>query len=369
MSKFGLRKTWFQVHKWIGLILAVLIIPISLTGAALVWHDALDRALHAERYAVSGTTLLPIPAYAGAASARLADGERLQGVSLPDSAGDPVTVTASKPGEGRPQRVTFYLDPPTGTVLASGRSGEGALQVMHRLHGSLMVPGAGRKIVGWVGIAMLISSISGLWLWWPLVGSIRRGLRWKRHRNFDTNLHHQLGFWISLPLFVLSLTGVWISFPQWFAGFDSAQSERGPAGGPGRFAPPLALPLTAVAPAIDAAEKAAGGEAIAIAWPTGQAREWTVSLKPARGEAATVKVDAGNLSAKVLPAEGDRPETLARLMRRIHDGNGMPVVWQIVVFLGGILPAALAVTGTIMWWRARRWRGELSARQTARAGA
>ncbi|MGZ8347613.1 MAG: PepSY domain-containing protein, partial [Allosphingosinicella sp.] len=55
---FRLRSLWLQVHKWIGLLLAVLIIPISLTGSALVWHDWLDETLHPGRYAVSGAPAL-----------------------------------------------------------------------------------------------------------------------------------------------------------------------------------------------------------------------------------------------------------------------------------------------------------------------
>ena len=50
-------------------------------------------------------------------------------------------------------------------------------------------------------------------------------------------------------------------------------------------------------------------------------------------------------------------------MRRLHDGDGMGPVWQAIIFIGGILPAALAVTGIIMWWRARNWRRELATRQ------
>jgi uncharacterized iron-regulated membrane protein len=34
----------------------------------------------------------------------------------------------------------------------------------------------------------------------------------------------------------------------------------------------------------------------------------------------------------------------------------MPLLWQVVIFLGGILPAALAVTGILMWLRMRRRR-------------
>ena len=32
-TKKQLRALWLQVHKWIGLLLAVLIIPISVTGS------------------------------------------------------------------------------------------------------------------------------------------------------------------------------------------------------------------------------------------------------------------------------------------------------------------------------------------------
>lgn len=368
MSKVAMRNAWFQVHKWIGLLLAILIIPISLTGSALVWHDPLERVLHPERFAVSGPDVMPVASYASSAMAVLDEGEKLQRITMPEEAGDPVTATAVKPGKGRPQRLTVYLDPPTGGVLGTARGGEGVIQVMHRLHGSLMVPGIGRQIVGWVGVAMLVSSISGLWLWWPLVGSLRRGVRWKRHRNFDTNLHHQLGFWISLPLFILSATGVWISFPQWFAGFETQSAPQGPGGGPGRFAAPLTVPQGTLASAVASAEKAGAGTASEVSWPTEQKAEWGIKLKQPGGVPANVSVATSDLAA-VVKSTGEEPETVARLMRRIHDGNGFPFLWQLVVFLGGILPAILAVTGIIMWWRARGWRGALEQRRAARPTA
>ena len=73
MAKTGkkqLRALWLQVHKWIGLMLAVLIIPISLTGSALVWHDWLDAKLEPQRHAALGPAALPPSAYAAAADRR-----------------------------------------------------------------------------------------------------------------------------------------------------------------------------------------------------------------------------------------------------------------------------------------------------------
>jgi hypothetical protein len=84
-----------------------------------------------------------------------------------------------------------------------------------------------------------------------------------------------------------------------------------------------------------------------------------------RGPPAEVKVaDAGALAS---PPEPPRPETLARTMRRWHDGTDMGLVWQVVIFLGGIIPALLSITGLIIWWRARRARRRVQALMPATA--
>ena len=48
-------------------------------------------------------------------------------------------------------------------------------------------------------------------------------------------------------------------------------------------------------------------------------------------------------------------------MRRIHDGTDTGVVWQVIVFLGGLIPAGLAITGVMMWLRGRKVRGSVRA--------
>ena len=64
-----LRRLWLDVHLWLGVGLMVVLIPLSVSGSILVWHDALDRALYADRYAVSGPEASqPIGAYAAAAA-------------------------------------------------------------------------------------------------------------------------------------------------------------------------------------------------------------------------------------------------------------------------------------------------------------
>jgi uncharacterized iron-regulated membrane protein len=360
MSKLALRRAWFQVHKWIGLILAILIIPISLTGSALVWDEALDHGLNPQRYAVSGGTLIDPDLYVAAARGSLKPTDSIVSIALPDG-DDPVVVTASSPGKSisGPPRNMVYLDPPTARVLDVANNRSGVLRVFHMIHGSLMLPGAGRAIVGWIGVAMMVSCFTGLWLWWPTVGKWVRGLRWRRHRNLDTNLHHLMGFWIALPLFVLSLTGAWISFPQVFGPLTGAAPQRG---GMDRAAmaraKPLAVTRLTLDTAIDSAQATVSGNVRQITFPTDLKPEWKIVL--AGNPQPSVTVDDMTGTAK---AGRIMPEDTSRLMRRIHDGTRMGLLWQTILFLSGILPAILAITGIIMWWRARKWRGDLKARQ------
>ena len=360
------KKLWFQIHKWIGILLAILIVPISLTGSALVWHDWLDEALNPARYAVTtGTAPQPVVAYAASAAAALRPGERIATIRYPEGEG-PVMVSAARepdPAAGpgaRPVRTTLWLDPADGRVLDRAASNEGAVRFLHVLHGSLTVPGVGRQIVGWVGVAMLISSLTGLWLWWPLRGRWTRGLRWKRQNSTSANLHHQSGFWIVIPLAMLSFTGVWISFPQFFGPLVGASA---PQGGGRQSARPLATTALSPAAAVAAAGAHSTGPLVSVTWPTDKAPEWKVAFQRDGGPA---EVEVNDSTGAVTPPKPPRPEPIARTMRRWHDGTGMGPVWQVVIFIGGIIPAVLAVTGIIMWLRSRGWRAQVARRKKSK---
>ncbi len=341
MTKPGMRRAWFQLHKWIGLILAILIIPLSLTGAALVWDEALEHGLNPQRYAVTGGNAIDVQAYVDAARAVLASGERIATIGR-DDAGPVAARQAGQRAAGPPARTTLWLDPPSARVRDHASGSSGLIRGMHQIHGSLMIPGIGRAVVGWIGVAMTLSCFTGLWLWWPTVGKWVRGLRWRRHRNLDTNLHHLTGFWVALPLFMLSLTGMWISFPGIFGGG---------------------------APRLDVDSVIAGAQVLApddwqqITRPTDRKPVWSVSFSDIPN---TVTIDDATGTAGIASAP---PETTARLMRRLLDGTRMGAVWQTIMFLGGLIPALLAVTGIIMWWRARGWKAQVSARKAARGAA
>jgi len=369
VNKIALRRTWFQVHKWLGLVLGLLIIPLSLSGSALVWDGWLDETLHPARHAASlGTPALPAAAYAEAALRGAAPGERISSLRYPEREGAIVAILSGEPKSraGRPPRTQVWLDPASAREIERADADAGILRVLHVLHGSLMVPGFGRQIVGWIGVAMLISSLTGLWLWWPPTGSFGRGLRWRRQNSTNANIHHQTGFWIAIPLAMLSFTGAWISFPAFFANISGDKAPGGADKARAARARPLAEPVLGADAALGAARPLATGNLVTITWPTDRAPEWKITFSREGGNA---EVEVDDASGRAEPSGPPRPETVARKMRRWHDGNGMGPIWQIIIFLGGTAPAVLAVTGSMMWLRSRGWRARLKERRNRPARA
>ena len=173
------------------------------------------------------------------------------------------------------------------------------------------------------------------------------------------------GFWIAIPLAMLSFTGAWISFPAFFG----RDFRAVPAGGRRRS---RSRPAGTSARGdryecrrgAGRGSAARAGHVVSIAWPTDQAPEWKIGFAR-QGGPAEVKIE--DASGTVTPPKPPQPETLARTMRRWHDGTGMGPVWQIIIFLGGIAPALLAITGIIMWLRSRGWRAEAPQRSGGRA--
>ena len=269
---------------------------------------------------------------------------------------------------GRPRTLTVWIDPPTGRLLGMAEPGREFVAFMHQLHGNLLVPGAGRKVVGWLGWAMFSSCVTGLWLWWPRHGGFLSGLRWRRGVSQLFNLHHTIGFWICAPLAVLSLTGVYIAFPQTaraLFGISQPQQPQQQPGPGGRFAPPLAKTGLGISEATRLAQaEFPGARVVGVTLPIrGPQPTWRVELKG--GGTANTTVQVVDATAAVKAGRGDTPgpgggAPLSRWMRRVHDGSGMGLVWQVIIFLGGVAPAVLSITGVVMWLRRRARKRQLA---------
>ncbi|MBS0412332.1 MAG: PepSY domain-containing protein, partial [Proteobacteria bacterium] len=212
------RRLWLNVHLWIGVGLLLALAPLGLSGSALVWDGPLDRMLHPARVvAAADRAALGPTAYLATAQTAFGDRARANQLRWPARPGEPVVVSGrlsgAAGGGGPPRTLNAWVDPATGRVLDIGDPRASLIGTLHRLHGNLLLPGNGRAVVGWLGWAMAASCLTGLWLWWPR-GNWLAGLGWRRGPHAWSDLHHMAGFWICIPLFVLSITGVYIAFPK-----------------------------------------------------------------------------------------------------------------------------------------------------------
>ena len=297
-----LRRLWLNVHLWIALGLVALLVPISISGGLLVWHDEIDSLINPKRYAVSGPQASLRPSdYLAKAEAAVADDPtkpRATALRYPEPGWPVRVVMRAQPREAgaRPRLVTAYLDPPTGKVLDVVDFRASLFGFLHVFHENLTIPEySGRQIVGWAGVGMLILSLTGIWLWWPRGGNFLRGLRWRRSSLFTFNLHHLLGFWISLPLAVVSATGIYLSFPQTAREAMSSIAPMAPQGqrGFGQVAQRTALTADQALAAAFTAEP--NGKPVALFLPVQQRDRpltWRTQISRAgSGEIVTVTTD------------------------------------------------------------------------------
>ena len=98
---------------------------------------------------------------------------------------------------------------------------------------------------------------------------------------------------------------------------------------------------------------------VTVTWPTDKDPVWKV----AGGRDHFLQVE--DASGRIAAARGDDRQRTRSFYRRLHDGTGMGLFWQIIIFLGGLAPAVLGVTGILMWLRTRTWRTEVARRKAA----
>ncbi|WP_374379236.1 PepSY-associated TM helix domain-containing protein [Dongia sp.] len=417
MKRMSFRQLLQEIHLWLALILFLPLVILGLTGSLLVYHDDFaDWFGSAEpRYSLAQGSPAPIGDLIAAASAAMGEGVRPSAVTLPAGGNEPATIRFARantnqggqnqggqnqggqnqggqsqgaPNQGPAMMMgggQVKIDPVSLVVLEvqkggnRGGGGGGFFGVMHQLHGSLMIPGLGRDIVGWLGVVMLFLGVSGLIIWWPRPGQWRQQLTIKRGATtlrFNRDLHNTFGFWGLAVFVIVSFTGLYIVYPQPInavVGLVSPVRDLRPNAVTVKPLPGATpLDLTAATGLADAAVPA---DLTLQSFFLPQRPDQPYRLSYARAEQDSalfnivVFVDpwAGQVIEVRDPHELSAGDTFAFYQRPLHYGFGWGPVWQFLVFLSGLLPLLFSITGITMWWmkRQRRKRAAMPVRQPA----
>ena len=361
VKRFDVREFWVKVHLWLGLTLGVLGVLIGITGSILVYDHEIDAWLNPQRYAVSGARVaLPYGEYLKRAARALEGRARPVNVRLPVEENMPVVVLARE--RESPGFYRLFLDPPTGRVLDAAPGG-GFIGWVHRFHENLTLREyMGREIVGLVGFAMLISSLSGIYLWWPGRGRFREALAFRPGIAPSRNLHYFFGFYGSLVLAMLSFTGIFLAYQD---GGRAVVGVLAPVSAPPRNIQASQTPRQGkqlnLEEAIDKAQSLHPGAALAgFGLPAGPRGVYRVSFK---GEGSAVPVNntlvfidpfSGEVLRRIDSSTRTAGDRFLVMQRLLHTGDALGAAGRAVIFVAGLLPMLFVVTGTKMWLRQRR---------------
>lgn len=374
------RKVIFWCHLIAGVFAGVVVLIMSVTGVLLAYERQVTAWADTRGYRVAapapGAARLPVEALL----------TRVREVRP----GSPATITvrsdSSAPAEiGFGREGIIFVNPYTGEILGEGsRAVRSFFRVVTDWHRWLGASGegagrsVGRAVTGACNLAFLFLVVSGFYLWWPRTWTRKsvRSVTWFRRglggKARDFNWHNVAGFWSALPLFVVVLSGVVISY-TWAGNLvyrvmgETPPAPRGGAPGqPGGAerrgeAAPAGAMLLDIDPLLERAQQQMPGwRSISLRPPSPTEPTVTFTLdrgdggQPQRRAQLTLDRQTGGV-VRWEPFSGQSPgRRLRSLLRFAHTGEAAGVIGQTVAALASAGAALLVWTGLALAWR--RWR-------------
>lgn len=231
-----IRKSLFWIHLFAGLVAALPLAIMALTGIVLSFeHQIVDFANRDARVVARSEA----PRLSLDSLVARAVGEEAAKITAIAVEADPTRSIELRQGREGKHR----LDPWTGEVKRQGASVEAAFAWVERVHRWLGSREIGGKVTGVSVLLCLVLSCTGLVLWWPRKVAALRQVVWPRRgllgRARDWQWHNSIGVLV-LPLFVwLCLTGTIMSW-KWaesllykVAGAEAPRRSEPPKAGKG----------------------------------------------------------------------------------------------------------------------------------------
>ena len=373
-----LRKIIFWCHLPVGVTAGVVILIMCVTGVLLSYEKQItawaDTRGYREAPSTPETKHLPVETLI--AKARESRGAAPSAVTIKSDPAAPAEIAFGR-------ETTLFVNPYSGAVL-----GEGSQKVRNFFRGVtdwhrwLGAKGdnrnVARAITGACNLGFLFLVSSGFYLWWPRnrnrkalrnVTWFRRGLPSKAR---DFNWHNMIGFWSAVPLFIVVLSAVVISY-TWAGNLVYRIVGE---------TPPAPRANQPAAPPGANKETASPVDNLNSAWVRAeqQVNDWrSISLQlPASASAPfTFNIDGGNggqpqkRAQLVLDRTGNvvrwepfssytRGRQLRSILRFAHTGEVLGVAGQTIAGLVSTGGAFLVITGLalairrLLGWRARK---------------
>ena len=363
MRRRHLVSILYQIHSWLGLACGLFILMVSLSGAALVYHDELDLWWHqgqlkvapqGERLSLDSliTTLRSRYPSASAVGIVRIPGARDQawGFRLYDLGHPHDQVHAA-------DLYAVDIDPYTGRIVREGsyRSLSVPMQWVHLFHYSLLAGTWGVLILALVCITVFTSLLTGVIVFRRhLLDALRfriplRGAGWRRATS---GLHRLVGVWalvFTLLIFYSGFEMVWDVFSPSGWGFPAIRPPLGPprASVERMYRQTLArwpgfVPTYVYVPFEEGDSVIVSGDVpgTPLLIMRGASR---MAFDPHTGFGVAYDINAQTLLTR-----------LSASTYSFHVGSFAGRWSRAAYVFIGLLPGALSITGFLLWWRRTR---------------
>ncbi|HEV7889576.1 MAG TPA: PepSY-associated TM helix domain-containing protein [Pyrinomonadaceae bacterium] len=380
------RKVLFWCHLIAGVTAGVVILIMSVTGVLLTYQRQITDWADTRGYNVSRPTAdaARLPVETLLSKAQESQRAAPSGVTLYGDAASPAAVAF--PG-GR----TLFVNPYTGEALGEGSPRVRAFfRSVTDWHRWLGASGEGRDtartVTGASNLLFLFIVASGFYLWWPSKWTRKsvRAVTWFRRgqggKARDFNWHNVIGFWSAVPLFVVVLSGVVISY-TWasnlvyrLAGEEPpAQQQRGGPGGQQQQSNAPLLSLEGLDNLlVKAKQQVEGWRSITLQLPSKPDAPVTFAIDRGNGGQPQLRsqLTLDRATGEVVRWEPASNNTLGRRMRTwlrfAHTGEVYGILGQTIAGLVSLGGAFLVYTGlSLAWRRFFAWKGRRSREQLA----
>lgn len=222
-----MKKIFKKIHLWLSVPFGLIISIICLTGATLVFEKELTRAGNPHLYTVEykeGSKPLKPSEIIARISQQTGDTLKISSLQVAGNPKEAWMVSFTNAGQ-RQLSVNPYSGEINGWV-----EGNSFFQTVRKLHRWLLdapaqkgASSTGKTIVGITPLLMVVILISGIVLWWPRTRkSLQNRLKvscTKGSFRFWYDSHVSLGFYVTIFLLVMALTGLTWSFRWYRTGF------------------------------------------------------------------------------------------------------------------------------------------------------
>lgn len=360
-----LRQLWFKLHLYLALAFGLWFAVLGLAGSLSVYHEDLDELLNPALVVdAPGGAYQSLDRIMAAVRAAHPDRRGSWTLEMPRSPHAMLTAWYERPFETTGE---FYaplmvsVNPYTAEVVASRFWGRTAVTWLLDMHTQLHLGRFGWNVVGGLGLALMVSLVSGLYLWWPGVAGLRRAFAISHPASatcLALDLHRLLGFCGAVVLLPLAFTGFNLAYP---ALAETLAGARGMGhGDEGPVVLGSAMPNDRPVGLDEAVLLARGpfphAELRRVATPEGPLDTYRVSLRQRwevnqRHPATTVWVDrySGQIREVRNPARYTAGETAISWLWPLHTGEAFGRGGRFLWFVAGLLPGALYVTGMLRW--------------------